>query len=139
MTRRFIASPVDTVWETIFDVTRWPQWTPTVTSVRRLDDGPLRVGSRTRIRQPRLAEATWEVTELVDGRRFTWESRGPGIRTVGRHEVAPAAGGCEITLSIEHAGPLGPLVGLLWGRLTRRYVDQEAESLAERVTRAPSG
>jgi uncharacterized membrane protein len=139
MTRVFstsllIASSPETVWETISDIARWPEWTPTVTSVDRLDDGPLRVGSRARLRQPRLPEATWEVTRVVEGRAFTWESRGPGVRTIGRHEIEPAPGGCQVRLSVEHAGPLGPLVALVWGRLTQRYVDMEADHLARRAT-----
>jgi uncharacterized membrane protein len=136
-TRKLISASPEAVWDVISDVARWPEWTPTVTSVIPLDDGPLAVGSRVRIRQPRLASATWEVTELADGRRFTWESRAPGVRTIGRHEVAAAAGGAEVTLSIEQTGPLAPVVSLLWGRLTQRYVDLEAESLAERFPDTP--
>ena len=92
------------------------------------------MGSRTRVRQPRLPKATWAVTELVPGRRFTWEATGPGLRTIGRHEVAPDAGGSTVTLSIEQTGPLALVAALAWRRLTQRYVELEAESLDARVT-----
>ncbi len=126
------------VWEVMHDVARWPEWTPTIESVERLDDGPFRLGSRAKVRQPRLPQALWEVTELVDGRSFTWEASGPGMRTIGRHQVVPDGTGCRVTLSIEQTGPMGAVAGLVWRRLTQRYIDTEARCLGERVTRTPA-
>ena len=36
------------------DVERWSEWTSTVTPAKRLDDGPLGVGSQARIEQPKI-------------------------------------------------------------------------------------
>jgi uncharacterized membrane protein len=135
-TSRHVDAPTQPVWEVLYDVARWPEWTPTVDSLKRLDDGPFQVGSRAEVRQPKLPRAVWEVTEVVDGRSFTWEATGPGMKTIARHEVVPDADGSEVRLSIEQTGPMGAVAGLLWRRLTQRYIELEAESLDKRVTRS---
>ena len=135
-TTRHIDAPADQVWDVLFDVARWPEWTPTIQEVERLDDGAFGIGSRARVRQPKLPRALWEVTEVVPGRSFTWEAEGPGMRTVARHAVVPDDTGSTVTLSIEQTGPMGAVAGLVWRRLTQRYIELEAESLDKRVTRA---
>lgn len=137
-TTRHVDAPAEAVWEVLFDVARWPEWTPTIDSVDRLEEGPFQVGSRAKVRQPRLPQATWEVTEVVDGRSFTWEASGPGMRTIARHGVAPDTAGCTVTLSIEQTGPMGAVAALVWRGLTQRYIELEAESLDKRVT-GPAG
>ncbi|WP_395656447.1 SRPBCC family protein [Nocardioides sp.] len=134
VTSRHIDAPTGPVWQVLFDVARWPEWLPTVDSVERLDDGPVQVGSRAEVRQPRLPRAVWEVTEVVEGRSFTWEATGPGMRTIGRHEVVPDGAGSLVTLGIEQIGPVGAVAALVWRRLTQRYIELEAQSLDARVT-----
>lgn len=133
-TSRPIDAPAPEVWVVLSDVARWPEWTPTIDSVRRFDDGPLALGSRAEVRQPRLPKATWEVTELVPGRSFTWEATGPGMRTIGRHEVVADGDGALVTLGIEQLGPMGAVAALVWRSLTQRYIELEASSLDARVT-----
>ena len=89
------------------------------------------MGSRARIKQPRLPAAVWEVTEVVPGRSFIWMARGPGIITTGSHVVAtPEEGGpVRVTASLEQAGLLGPLLGFLTKQLTSRYLQTEVRGL----------
>ncbi len=125
-----VAAPAEDVFAVYADVERWPEWTESVSSVERLDEGPLRVGSRARVRQPRLPVAVWEVTEVVPDRSFTWVARGPGIRTTGTHTVAPAPDGVStVTATLDQAGLLGPLMGRLTKGLTERYIRMELEGL----------
>ncbi|HYC33443.1 MAG TPA: SRPBCC family protein [Gemmatimonadales bacterium] len=134
-----IAAPPDRVWAVMADVERWHEWTPTVTSIERLDKGPLVAGSRARIRQPRLPVAVWEVTELVPGKSFVWVTRSPGVRVIARHEVEPSGAGARATLSVRFTGPLGPLVAWVTGSLNERYLALEAKGLRERSTGRAAG
>ncbi len=129
-----VAAPAEAVWEALIDVERWPTWTRSMRRVQRLDDGALAVGSRVRIKQPRLVPVVWTVTELDPGRSFTWQAEGAGVRSEASHEVrAMGAGTSEVRLTFDQAGPLSPMVGALLGRLTRRYVRMEAEGLAQHL------
>jgi hypothetical protein len=56
-----INASAELVWATIRDVERWPEWTPTVASVRLRTPPPLAVGSRAVIRQPKLPPAVWRM------------------------------------------------------------------------------
>lgn len=125
-----VSAPAEAVFDTYADVEHWPSWTSSVTSVEKLDPGPLKVGMRARVRQPRLPDAIWQVTELMPGREFTWQARGKGVITTGTHRITPNPDGTvRVTAILEQAGPLGPLVGLLTRRLTNRYLRTEVEGL----------
>lgn len=120
-------------WEVMSDIENWPEWTASVTSVAKLDPGPLAPGTRARIRQPRVMAMTWRVTEVTPGASFTWEARSGGVRSVAWHRVAPnGSGGSSVTLGLAQSGPLASLVALLFGRTMQRYVAMEAAGLKRR-------
>ena len=127
-----IDRPPDVVWQIMADVAHWPEWTPTVTEVKRLDASAFGLGSRVRVRQPRLRPLVWQVSEFIEGRRFTWEARSPGFFIVAGHEVGVIGRGSRVTLTLTQSGPLAPLVNLLFGRISRQYVHMEAEALKKR-------
>ncbi|NUU17782.1 polyketide cyclase [Cellulomonas humilata] len=126
-----IAATPERVWAVVVDVERWPERIPTVDSVERLDDGPLAVGSRTRLQQPRLPEAVWTVTEMVDGSSYTWESRSPGVTVTASHVVAPHPDGSRLTLALTVSGPMSGAGWLMTRSLTRRYVETEAAAIKQ--------
>jgi hypothetical protein len=80
-----IQAPPDRVAGVMLDVEHWPDWTSTVTSGHRLDNGPFAGGSCARVRQPKLMPAVWRVTELDEGRGFTWVTNSPGLQITGGH------------------------------------------------------
>jgi uncharacterized membrane protein len=128
-----IHAPAATVWSLMRDVERWPDWTPTVRRVRRLDPGPLAAGSRAIIWQPKLLPAKWEVTQLDDLQRsFTWITRAPGMLLEARHRVEDLGGRSRAVLSLQFSGPLGPLFARLTSNLNDRYLALEAGGLKQR-------
>jgi len=120
------------VYEVFSDVERWPEWTASISTVERLDDGSLKVGSKTRIKQPKLPVAVWEVTEIVEGSHFVWVAKGPGVTTTGGHYVEPDGNGAKAISRIEQAGPGGWLIGVLTKGLTNRYLAMEGAGLKAR-------
>lgn len=129
VTEQIDASP-DVVWDVLTDINRWPSWTESVRTAQRLEEGPLGVGSRARLKQPGMPTMLWEVTELAAPSIFTWQAQTPGVKTVAVHRMTPgASGGTTLTLEVEHSGPLARLVGALTSARTRRYVGMEAAGL----------
>jgi hypothetical protein len=132
-----ILAPPDGVWAVMSGVERWHEWTASVTSVRRLDEGPLRIGSRALIRQPRFPPAVWTVTTLEPGRRFVWKSGMPGMWVYGDHAVERIAEGTRATLRLSYDGPLARLMGRLTRGITNRYLEMEASGLKKRSEESP--
>jgi uncharacterized protein YndB with AHSA1/START domain len=128
-----IAAPAPTVWDVFVDVEGWPAWTGSVTRIVPLDGAGIEVGNRFRIKQPRMPDLVWEVTDVDPGRGWTWQQRSPGGTTLAVHEVEPS--GPDRTLvrqRIDQRGPVGVAVGVAMRRLTRRYLHLEAQGLKDR-------
>ena len=128
------AAPPERVWAVMSDVERWPEWTPSVTSVELLGAGPLTLGSKARIRQPKLRPAVWKVTEISD-HRFAWKTGGALLWVIGRHWVDATGEGSRANLSLQFGGILGGLVSWLTRDLNRRYLSMESEGLKRRSER----
>jgi hypothetical protein len=88
------------------------------------------VGSRARLKQPKLPPATWKVTELRPGSSFTWVSASPLVTMTGGHHLVPEPDGTvKVVLTIDFTGPLAVPLGLLTSNRTRSYVNMEAAGL----------
>jgi hypothetical protein len=121
------------VWDILTDVERWSEWTQSVTNAVRLSPPPFKVGSRVRMKQPRLKETVWTVTELEPLTGFTWVARQPGVTSVASHRLEQRVPGTiTVTLGVRHRGVLAPLVWLFSARMTRRYLELERHGLKSR-------
>lgn len=124
-----VDAPADAVWEVLTSPAGWPAWTDSVTEAELLDER-FGLGARVRVVQPGLRPAVWTVTDLEEGRAFTWTSRSPGVLTTASHVLLPAGPGrTELRLHLHHDGFLASLVHRLLGARTRRYVEMEARGL----------
>lgn len=126
-----LAAP-ERVWSVMSDVERWPEWTASISSVQRLDEGEFKVGSRAKVKQPKFPAAVWQVKVMEPGRVFEWENKSQGLRSVGGHRVEPEGEGSRVTLWVEQTGLMAPILALFYRGLTQRYVRLEAEGLKQR-------
>jgi uncharacterized membrane protein len=128
-----IQAPAAQVWTVLLDVERWPEWTRSVTTVKRMDIGPLTLGSRTRIVQPGLAPGLWKVTSLDQAKRiFAWTTRGLGVVVVGYHQVEAVGTASRVTFWLHYSGLLSPVLARVLNRKNWEYLKMEAEGLKQR-------
>ncbi len=125
----YIGASPSIVWKATEDVERWPQWTASVETVRRLDNGQFDVGSKVRIKQPGLPETEWRVTALTRGDGFTWETRIRGMRVIASHELTPSGAGTQNVLRIEMLGVVAVLMWPLVRPPLRKSLEQENAGL----------
>ncbi|MGW5329417.1 SRPBCC family protein [Streptomyces sp. NPDC004014] len=133
MTRVNVEASPEALWKIVAEVERWPEFLVTMRRVECLDGKELGPGSLVRIAQPHMPVLMWRITEWTPGRSFSWQSASGGVTTTGTHVVTPRGQESILTLSIDQTGFLAPLVGLLTGRQTRRYVEAEATSMKSRA------
>lgn len=127
-----IDAPQSVVWSVTVDIESWPQWTPTVRKLQRLDQGPFVCGSAALIQQPGLPEAKWVVTRLIAGEGFTWETRILGMRMIATHELSSTETGTQSRLRVEMSGLVALLLSPLLRFSARRSLEQENAGLKAR-------
>jgi len=133
-----IDAPPERVWDVMIDVEKWPEWTPSMSSVKRLDTGELRRGSRVRIKQPKLAPATMTVAELEHEKSFTWTTSLPGVVVTAAHTITPKGKGSQVVLSLSFDGIVGGIIGRATRSLNERYIAYEAAGLKKRSEHPPA-
>lgn len=125
-----IAASQQRVWEVLSDLEAWPQRIETVDVVELLSAAPAGIGSRVRLKQPKLPEGTWEVTVWDAPAFFEFRQTTAGITSVAGHRVeALDEGRSRLTLTLDMRGLLVPVVALFYRDLTNGYMTVEAQGM----------
>lgn len=133
-----IRVPPARIWPVLLDVERWPEWTTSVTRVQRMDIGPLTLGSRTRIWQPRLMSAVWCVTSLDErNHNFTWAANSWGVKLIARHQIIPVKAHSRVVLTFTYTGLVGSILARIYRDLTWDYLAREGNGLRKRCEFPP--
>jgi hypothetical protein len=122
-----------TVWKILADLEAWPSWTSTMTRVEVLSSGEAGLGTKARILQPKLQPAVWEITEWQPGRSFAWKTTVLGTEIVANHVLERVDDQCRFSQSLTYHGLVGAILGMLYGVLTREYMQIEAQGLKRRA------
>jgi uncharacterized membrane protein len=128
-----ISAPPSIVWDVFSDLERWAEWTASIQRILALDGPGMEVGKRFKIKQPRLPNLVWTVTEVDPGVSWTWRQQSLGGITIASHQVVPQETDRTLVRQrIEQRGPVGVAVGLLVLRRTKAFLHLEAEGLKAR-------
>ncbi|MGW6020428.1 SRPBCC family protein [Streptomyces sp. NPDC055099] len=116
-TETVIHAPLSTIWKLQTDVENWPSWQTPVTSVDRLDHGPLRKGSAFRWTtpippNPATPATSLDITSTVEQLkrdaciRWTGPAIGEGLRIDGVHvwTFTKIKGGVLVRTEETHTG-----------------------------------
>jgi carbon monoxide dehydrogenase subunit G len=118
------------VWDVLTDIEAWPQRIETVDVVELLTPAPIAVGSRVRLKQPKLPEGIWDVTVWDAPSSFEWTQKMTGATSVAGHRVEDLGEGrARLTLTLEMRGPLIPIVAIFFRRLANDYQDLEVRAM----------
>ncbi len=131
-----VHAPAARVWELLVDVEGWPAWTESMREIKRLDDGSLVVGSRSRATQPKGRPMVWTVTELEPMRVFTWVTAQPGLSLEAVHRIDDTGDNVATTLEFVVTGPLAWLAALMAGARIRSYLQMESMGLKRAAEQA---
>ncbi len=117
------------VWDVLSDLEAWPKRIESVDVVELLTPAPVAIGSRVRLKQPKLPEGTWDITVWDAPSYFEFRQKSGGITSVAGHRVEVVEEGrSRLTLSLDMRGLLIPVVALFRG-LTNRYMTIEAQGM----------
>ena len=118
------------VWDVLSDLKAWPKRIETVDVVELLTPAPLAVGSRVRLKQPKLPEGSWDITVWDAPSYFEFRQKSGGVTNVAGHRVeALEEGRSRLTLTLDMRGMLVLMVALFYKGLTNRYMTIEAQGI----------
>lgn len=135
--RRTVPVHVSEVFEFVADATHDPLWIKPIVHSRRLDTGPVGVGSRFEQRAAawgRRAHFVWEITHYELDRRMAVKSVSGTYSFIGGYEFIEQAGGTVVTKfgHVRRAGLLLTVPRFVASELMRKQFEGWLDSLASR-------
>ena len=127
-----IQASSDRVWAVLCDVERWPEWTSSMTTVRRMDDGPLILGSRAQVRNESCYQRFGKLLNSKRKEGSHGSPLAPVSELKGDHWIEANGARSTVKLSLQFSGLLAPLVARIYRSLSQRYLATEAEGLRKR-------
>jgi carbon monoxide dehydrogenase subunit G len=109
-----IDAPPEEVWDVVMDPKRLGDWVTIHRKLGKVSDDPLKQGSRleqTLCLRGANFKVRWEVEGYDEGRRATWEGRGPArSHATTEYDLRPDGnGGTRFGYTNAFKAPLGPL------------------------------
>ena len=118
------------VWDVLTDLEAWPRTVDTVEELEILTPPPIDVGTRVRLKQPKLPEGTFTVTEWTAPSFFEWRQQSTGATSVAGHRVeALGPDRARLVLTLEMRGLMISIVGRFYRDLVREYLQREANGM----------
>lgn len=96
-TRRTIDATPEAAWALLTDLDRWADWGPSVTGATLDEPGRFETGATGRIHTVVGLDLPYELTDVVDGRRWSWDVGGIAATA---HEVEPVDGGVRVSFGV---------------------------------------
>lgn len=138
----YVPAAVDDAFDLIADFASTERWDPGIRSARRLDEGPIGLGSRFQVQLglgPLAAPLVYEITTYERPGRVVLTTRGPVHRGEDDVRFRETDSGTEVVWDAEFAvrGPVGavvdPFLGVGFRRAARGAVDGLAGALGGRL------
>ncbi len=133
------ASP-EKVWEIITDLEHATDWVPDLISVKRLDSGPIRVGSQfdeVMNVQGRKMDVKVTIAQLDAPKVIAHTGEGKSVKINGKATITETPGGCRVMneWSLELSGLLR-LAAPLAGNWTKNNIEHSMRTLRERLEKS---
>lgn len=114
--RTTVSASPEVIFRIYEDVSNWHTWDPDTKQAHL--DGPMRIGARGKLTPAKGNTVPMLVTEVVQSRSFTVESKIPLFRMLFEHELTPSQAGTEVVHRVTFSGLLSVVLGpVLSGQL----------------------
>lgn len=121
------------LWEITTSVAEWPSFLPTFTSLKQIDEGPLGLGHRVRIKQPGQLAAVWEVTRWEPPFLFEWVCKKSLLVMTATHRIVDEGDHCQNHLQLRLEGALAGFTATVLGTIFSKALEIENQGFKERA------